>query len=45
MQRDQLSMYQQQANALGMQVNYFDTVNNKVTEAENAQSQWVQWTI
>lgn len=45
MQRDQLSMYQQQANALGMQVNYFDTVNNKVAEAENAQSQWVQWTI
>ena len=41
MQRDALSVLQQQSNALGQQVNYFETVNNQVSQAENGTARWV----
>ncbi len=45
MQRDSLSYLQQQSNALGQQVNYFETVNNQVSQAESGQSRWVAQVI
>lgn len=41
MQRDALSVLQQQSNALGQQVNYFETVNNQVSQAESGTARWV----
>lgn len=41
MQRDALSVLQQQSNALGQQVNYFETVNNQVSQAESSTARWV----
>lgn len=41
MQRDALSVLQQQSNALGQQVNYFETVNNQVSQAESGTAKWV----
>lgn len=45
MQRDALSVLQQQSNALGQQVNYFETVNNQVSQAESGTAKWVSQMI